>query len=219
MMAHPQFAAARFPTLRVCYSGSAPLSEQTLRRWEAATVCPILEGYGQTEAGQVLSFNPQDGLRKPGSVGVAVPRTRIEIVDTATGTTVLPAGETGEIRARGPQIMAGYRNLPGDTASALRDGWLYTGDIGQLDGDGYLFIRDRKKDMAIVGGYNVYPREIDEVLSAHPDVLEAAAIGVADAYRGEIVRAFVVARPGRHPTREALLADCAASPRQIQGSS
>ena len=152
MMAHPQFAAARFPTLRVCYSGSAPLSEQTLRRWEAATVCPILEGYGQTEAGQVLSFNPQDGLRKPGSVGVAVPRTRIEIVDTATGTTVLPAGETGEIRARGPQIMAGYRNLPGDTASALRDGWLYAGDIGQLDGDGYLFIRDRKKDMAIVGG-------------------------------------------------------------------
>lgn len=219
MMAHPQFAAARFPTLRVCYSGSAPLSEQTLRRWEAATVCPILEGYGQTEGGQVLSFNSQDGLRKPGSVGVAVPRTRIEIVDTATGTTVLPAGETGEIRARGPQIMAGYRNLPGDTASALRDGWLYTGDIGQLDGDGYLFIRDRKKDMAIVGGYNVYPREIDEVLSAHPDVLEAAAIGVADAYRGEIVRAFVVARPGRHPTREALLAHCAASPRQIQGSS
>jgi long-chain acyl-CoA synthetase len=211
MMAHPQFAAARFPTLRVCYSGSAPLPEETLRRWEAATGCPILEGYGQTEAGPVLSFNPQNGVRKPGSVGIAVPRTRIEIVDTVAGATVLAAGETGEIRASGPQIMAGYRNLPGETASVLRDGWLYTGDIGELDGDGYLFIRDRKKDMAIVGGYNVYPREIDEVLVAHPDVLEAAAIGVPDGYRGEIIRAFVVARPGRQPTVDALLAHCRAN--------
>jgi long-chain acyl-CoA synthetase len=123
----------------------------------------------------------------------------------------LAAGETGEIRASGPQIMAGYRNLPGETASVLRDGWLYTGDIGELDGHGYLFIRDRKKDMAIVGGYNVYPREIDEVLVAHPDVLEAAAIGMPDGYRGEIIRAFVVARPGRQPTVDALLAHCRAN--------
>jgi long-chain acyl-CoA synthetase len=211
MLAHPDFAAARFPSLRVSYSGSAPLPEEVLRRWEAATGCPILEGYGQTEAGPVLSFNPQNGLRKPGSVGIAVPGTRIEIVDTATGTTVLPAGERGEIRASGPQIMRGYRNLPEETAAALRAGWLYTGDIGELDDEGYLFIRDRKKDMAIVGGYNVYPREIDEVLFAHPEVLEVAAIGVPDAYRGEIIRAFVVPRPGRRPSGEELLAHCRAN--------
>jgi len=211
MLAHQAFAAARFPALRVSYSGSAPLPEETLRRWEAATFCPILEGYGQTEAGPVLSFNPWDGKRKPGSVGIAVPGTRIEIVDTATGRTVLPVGALGEIRASGPQIMCGYRNLPAETAAALRDGFLYTGDIGELDSDGYLFIRDRKKDMAIVGGYNVYPREIDEVLFAHPDVLEVAAIGVPDAYRGEIIRAFVVARPGRQPSVEDLLAHCRAN--------
>jgi long-chain acyl-CoA synthetase len=211
MLAHPDFAAARFPLLRVSYSGSAPLPEEVLRCWEVATGCPILEGYGQTEAGPVLSFNPQDGLRRPGSVGVAVPGTRIEIVDTATGMTVLPVGERGEIRASGPQIMRGYRNLPAETAAALREGWLYTGDIGELDGEGYLFIRDRKKDMAIVGGYNVYPREIDEVLFAHPDVLEVAAIGVPDSYRGEVIRAFVVPRPGRRPSGEELLAHCRAN--------
>jgi long-chain acyl-CoA synthetase len=209
MMAHQDFATARFPSLRVSYSGSAPLPEETLRSWEAATACPILEGYGQTEAGPVLCFNPQNGRRKPGSVGIAVPRTRIEIVDTATGTIVLPAGERGEIRASGPQIMRGYRNLPAETAATLRDGFLYTGDIGELDADGYLYIRDRKKDMAIVGGYNVYPREIDEVLYLHPDVLEAASIGVPDAYRGEVIKAFVVARPGTAPDEAALREHCA----------
>jgi long-chain acyl-CoA synthetase len=211
LMGFPGFAGRAFPALRVSYSGSAPLAEETLRRWEAATGCPILEGYGQTEAGPVLSFNPQDGLRKPGSVGVAVPGTEIEIVDPETGATVLPPGEPGEVRARGPQIMAGYRNLPAETAQALRDGWLYTGDIGELDRDGYLFIRDRKKDMAIVGGFNVYPREIDEVLAAHPDVLEAASVGAPDAYRGEVIRAFVVAQPGRSPAPETLAAHCRAN--------
>lgn len=208
LLGFPGFAGASFPDLRVSYSGSAPLPEEVLRRWEAATGCPILEGYGQTEAGPVLSFNPQEGLRKPGSVGIPVPLTEIEIVDTETGTTILPPGERGEIRARGPQIMSGYRNLPDETAIALRDGWLYTGDIGEIDGDGYLFIRDRKKDMAIVGGYNVYPREVDEVLYTHPDVLEIAAVGVPDAYRGEIIKAFVVARPGSNPTTDELLAHC-----------
>ncbi len=211
LLAYPGFAGARFPNLHVSYSGSAPLPEETLRRWEAATGCPIVEGYGQTEAGPVLAFNPQHGLRKPGSVGIAAPETVIEIVDTVSGMTRLPVGETGEIRARGPQIMSGYRNLPEETAAALRDGWLYTGDIGEFDAEGYLYIRDRKKDMAIVGGYNVYPREIDEVLFAHPDVLEAASVGVPDAYRGEVIRAFVVARPDRQPTVEDLAAHCRAN--------
>jgi len=121
---------------------------------------------------------------------------------------VLAAGEKGEIRARGPQIMSGYRNLPAETAEALRDGWLYTGDIGEFDTRGNLYIRDRKKDMVIVGGYNVYPREIDEVLMLHPAVTEAAAVGAPDAYRGEVVRAYVVLREGAEVTVEALLAHC-----------
>ncbi|MCG8689660.1 MAG: long-chain fatty acid--CoA ligase [Minwuiales bacterium] len=208
LMAHPDFASSQFPNLRICYSGSAPLPEETLRQWEAATGCAILEGYGQTEAGPVLTYNPEHGARKAGSVGVALPETEVQIVDVETGTRVLGAGEQGEIRARGPQVMTGYRNRPDATAAALRDGWLYTGDIGEFDRDGYLSIRDRKKDMAIVGGYNVYPREIDEVLHAHPDVLEAAAVGVPDDYRGEVIKAGVVLKAGARADAESVLAHC-----------
>jgi long-chain acyl-CoA synthetase len=211
LMAYEGFEAADLSSLRICYSGSAPLPAETLKRWETATGCPILEGFGQTESGPVLAFNPQDGVRKPASVGVVVPATEIEIVDADTGTRVLPTGEAGEIRARGPQIMSGYRNRPADSAAALREGWLYTGDIGEVDGDGYLYIRDRKKDMVIVGGYNVYPREVDEVLYAHPAVLEAAAVGVPDDYRGEVVRARVVLKPGANVDAEALLEHCRAN--------
>ncbi len=211
LMGHEDFAASRFPDLRICYSGSAPLPEETLRRWQVATGCPILEGFGQTEAGPVLTFNPEHGVAKPGSVGVALPETEVQVVDIETGRRVLAVGEQGEIRARGPQVMSGYRNRPAATAEALRDGWLYTGDIGEFDADGYLFIRDRKKDMAIVGGYNVYPREIDEVLHGHPDVLEAASVGVADDYRGEVIRAFVVARPGAQADEAVLLDHCRAN--------
>ena len=150
-------------------------------------------------------------MRKPGSVGIPVPLTEVEIVDVETGAKILPAGQQGEIRARGPQIMSGYRNLPQETAETLRGGWLYTGDIGELDADGYLYIRDRKKDMAIVGGYNVYPREVDEVLYAHPAVLEAAAVGVPDAYRGEVIRAYVVLKPEAQVSVEALLDHCRAN--------
>jgi long-chain acyl-CoA synthetase len=192
LMAHERFAGTDLTALRLCFSGTSALSEETLRRWERASGCPICEGYGQSEAGPVLSFNPRHGRRKAGSVGVAVPATEIEIVDTASGTRVLGAGEAGEIRARGPQIMRGYRGLERETCDALREGWLYTGDIGELDADGYLFIRDRKKDMVIVSGFNVYPREIEEVLYSHPAVLEAAVVGVPDAYRGEALVGFVV---------------------------
>lgn len=192
LMAFDGFEAADFSSLRTGYSGSAPLPEETLRRWRAKTGCPVLEGYGQTEAGPVLTGNAEGGPIVAGSVGIALPRTEIEIVDTESGTEILRPGQEGEIRARGPQIMSGYRNRPGETARALRDGWLYTDDIGRIDNDGILFITDRKKDMAIVGGYNVYPREIDEVLYSHPNVLEAAAVGIPDSYRGEIINAFVV---------------------------
>ncbi|MEM6467846.1 MAG: AMP-binding protein, partial [Pseudomonadota bacterium] len=186
----------RLRSLKAAYSGSAPLSAATLAQWEEATGVPIYEGFGQTEAGPILTYHsPHFGL-KQGSVGPALPLTEVEIVDVETGEEVLEAGKTGEIRARGPQVMKGYRNLPEETAQTLRDGWLYTGDIGRLDEDGYLFIEDRKKDLVISGGYNIYPREIDEVLLSHNEVLEAAAIGVADSYRGEVIEAFVVLRDG-----------------------
>jgi long-chain acyl-CoA synthetase len=186
------FARADLRSLRLCFSGASALPQATLERWEAATGCPVAEGYGQSEAGPVLAYNPAQGVRKVGSVGVALPATRIEIVDLETGRVVQPTGSAGEIRACGPQLMRGYRNLPEESAAALRDGWLYTGDIGTLDDDGYLFIRGRKKEMVIVGGYNVYPREVEEALCAHPKVAEAAVVGVPDAYRGEALVATVV---------------------------
>ncbi len=208
LMAFDGFGATDFSSLRTGYSGSAPLPEETLRQWQAQTGCPILEGYGQTEAGPVLTGNFENGPIVAGSVGIPLPRTEIQIVDTESGTEILDTGQEGEIRARGPQIMSGYRNRPEETAEALRDGWLYTGDIGRIDADGIIFITDRKKDMAIVGGYNVYPREIDEVLYSHPNVLEAAAVGVPDSYRGEIINAFVVLKNGSECSADDLADFC-----------
>jgi long-chain acyl-CoA synthetase len=199
------FAGTDWSRMHTCYSGSAALPAQTLQRWQEATGSRIYEGYGQTEAGPVLSFNPAGGPVKAASVGIAVPDTVLQIVDVETGSRVLVAGE---IRARGPQIMTGYRNLPQETGELLRDGWLYTGDIGEFDEDGYLFIRDRKKDLVIVSGYNVYPREIEEVLVSHPAVREAAVVGQPDAYRGETLRAFVALRPGRSVAVQELLDFC-----------
>jgi long-chain acyl-CoA synthetase len=193
LMNHPDFARTDWSSVHTCYSGSAALPEETLRRWEKAVGAPVYEGYGQTEAGPVLTFNPVHGVTKPGSVGIAVPQTEIRIID-------------GEIVARGPQIMKGYRNRPQETAEALRDGWLYTGDIGEFDADGYLYIRDRKKDMVIVGGYNVYPREIEEVLCSHPAVAEAAVVGGPDAYWGECLHAYVALREST--SAEMLLSFC-----------
>jgi long-chain acyl-CoA synthetase len=191
-----RFAGFDFACLKLSYSGASALPAALLRRWEEATGAPVLEGYGQSESAPVISFNPLDGVRKPGSVGRALPLTELQIVDAVDGATPVPAGATGEVRIRGPQVMLGYRNRPGETAAALRDGWLYTGDIGELDAEGYLYIRDRKKDMIIVSGFNVYPREIEEVLHRHPGVLEAAVIGMPDAARGELARAYVVPAPG-----------------------
>ena len=211
LLNHERFAATDFSSLRSAYSGSAPLPEETLKRWQQLTATPILEGFGQTEAGPVLTYVREGGVVKPGACGPALPLTEVQIVDVETGSRVLGAGEIGEVRARGPQTMAGYRNQPAETAAALRDGWLYTGDIGELGADGYLYIRDRKKDMAIVGGYNVYPREVDEVLFSHPAVKEAAAAGVPDPYYGESTRAYVVLKEGARATPEELLDHCAAN--------
>jgi long-chain acyl-CoA synthetase len=208
LLNHAAFSRGFFATLRLSYSGSAALPEELLRRWEQATGTPVLEGYGQSEAGPVVSFNPVHGTRKPGSVGIALPLTEVQIVDADDGSRVLGVGEKGEIRVRGPQIMLGYRNLPDATAEALRDGWLHTGDIGEFDADGYLYVRDRKKEMAKVSGYNVFPREVEEALYRHPAVAEAAVVAVPDDYRGEAIRAFVALAPGARATPEALIEHC-----------
>jgi long-chain acyl-CoA synthetase len=204
LMGYDGFAKADLSSLQLCFSGASALSQVTLSRWEEATGCGIVEGFGQSEAGPVLTYNPRIGLRKLGSVGIPVPLTEVQIVDTATGEHVLGAGQIGEIRARGPQIMRGYRQLPVETAQSLRDGWLYTSDIGEIDADGYLFIRDRKKEMVIVGGFNVYPREVEDAVFSHPGVQEAAVVGVPDEYRGEALVASVV-RGDVSLTEEALL--------------
>ncbi len=210
LLAHPQMDSTDWHSVHTCYSGSAPLPAATLERWREAVGAPVYEGYGLTEAGPVLSFNPARGEVRVGSVGIAAAQTEIQIVDVQGGAQVLPAGQCGEIRARGPQIMRGYRHRPQETAEALRDGWLYTGDIGEFDADGYLTIRDRKKDMVIVGGYNVYPREVEEVLFAHPAVADAAVIGVPDDYRGEALQAYVVLRAGASASAATLLDHCRA---------
>jgi long-chain acyl-CoA synthetase len=144
----------------------------------------------------------------PGSIGLPIPDTDARVVDVETGEHDMPVGETGELIVRGPQVMRGYWNMPEETAMALRDGWLYTGDIGRMDEDGYFYIVDRKKDMIISGGLNIYPREIEEVLYEHPKVLEAAVIGVPDPHWGETPKAFVVLRPGETATAEEIIEFC-----------
>lgn len=191
LIAHPSFTRTNYSLLSGAYSGAAPLTLATLGEWERVTNVPIAEGYGLTEATAILSFNPLNGRRKAGSVGLPLPGTTIEVVDPESGSTVLEPGKLGEIRASGPQLMAGYRGRPKETSEVIRNGWLYTGDIGEIDHDGYVFVRSRKKDMAIVSGYNVYPREVDEVLSSHPAVMEAVSAAVPDDYKGEIMQACV----------------------------
>ena len=209
LLNYPGFAETDFSNLRLCSSGSAPLAGDVLEAWEKSTGTPVLEGYGQSEAGPVISYNPVDGVRKPSSVGVALPGTDIQVVDLDTGKEVLGPGRKGEIRIAGPQVMEGYCNLPEETARTLRAGWLYTGDIGELDEDGYLFIRGRKKEMLIVSGYNVFPREIEEVLHGNAAVTEAAVVAKLDDYRGELPVAFVVLGKTGEPNADAFKSYCA----------
>ncbi len=173
LLAYQDLDKADFSSVRRGLSGSAPLPEKTLRQWQDLYNLLIFEGYGQSEAGPVIFLNSADRDIVPGSIGPPLPLTEIKIADVATGDKILATGEQGEICLRGPQIMLGYRNRPEETAAALRQGWLFTGDIGELDEAGNLYIRDHKKNMALGGSYNVYPREIDEVLYTHPDVIEA----------------------------------------------
>jgi long-chain acyl-CoA synthetase len=199
-------------SIDACISGSAPLPVEVATEFERVTNGGrVVEGYGLTEAGPVTHCNPILGLRRVGTIGVPFPDVDAKIVDLETGLRDLPVGAVGELVVRGPNLMDGYWNAPAETALVLRDGWLRTGDVARVDDEGYFTIVDRKKELIIVSGYNVYPREVEEVLYAHPAVLEAGVIGIPDAERGEIVKAFVALRPGAAASEAELVAHCARS--------
>ena len=191
LLTSPLFAQADLSSLKYCCSGGAPCPEDLHREWLERTGCRLSEGWGMTE-GAPFCINAAHIEPKLLSVGVPVPETEVEVVDLETGTQVLARGESGEVRVRGPQNMLGYRNNPEETAKTLRDGWIYSGDIGYIAEDGYVSLVDRKKDMILVGGYNVYPRDVDEILFNHPKIREAAVVGKPDSRLGEVVVAFVV---------------------------
>jgi len=194
-------------TMRAWGSGAAPLPVEVVEPFEQKFGGRLLEGYGLTEAAPVVSAHRLSGVRKLGSVGQPIPGVEVRILDD--DDRAVPAGELGEVGVRGPNVMLGYYRMPEETARTLRNGWLHTGDVGRLDADGYLFIVERKKDLIIRGGFNIYPREVEEVLYAHPAVAEAAVVGVRDPLMGEDVLAFVALKPGAGATAEALMAFCA----------
>jgi long-chain acyl-CoA synthetase len=197
-----------FDSLRMCMSGGGPLPIEIKQKFESITGGRLVEGYGLTETSPVTHVNPPNGSTKVGSIGLTVAETEARIMDLETGQREMPVGEVGEIAIRGPQVMQGYWNKAVETAAALRNGWLFTGDIARKDEDGFFYIVDRKKDMIIAGGYKVYPREVEEVLFECPHVKEAGVIGVPDSYRGETVRAFVVLKDAAHATSDEIISWC-----------
>lgn len=195
LLNHPDFKKYDLSSIKACISGSASLPLEVQEQFEKQTNGKIVEGYGLTESSPVTHANPIWGRRVNGSIGIPWPDTDAKIVKNGTLEEV-PVGEIGEIAVKGPQVMKGYWNNPEATEEVLKDGWLLTGDMGKMDEDGYFYVVDRKKDVIIAGGFNIYPREIEEVLFEHPDIVEAAVIGVPDDYRGETVKAVIVPKPG-----------------------
>jgi len=213
LLNHPRLR--EFNLDRVCTfnSGSAPIALEVIEKFERLVNVPLQQGYGLSEASPVTHSTPHLAKRKPASIGLPMPDTDMKVVDLETGTIELPLGEEGELCVSGPQIMKGYWNRPDETAIALRTDehgatWLHTGDIARVDDDGFVFIVQRKKDLIIVDGYNVYPSEVEAALFAHPAVMEAAVIGVPHAYHGEVVKAVVVLKPGHAATADELKAHC-----------
>jgi long-chain acyl-CoA synthetase len=194
--------------IQLCISGSSPFPQASMTQFQNLTHAHITEGFGLTEASPVVIANPLYGLQKIGSIGIPIPCTEVRIVDLETGCNPLGDNEIGELVVRGPQVMAGYWNHPEETAAAITDGWLHTGDIAYRDSDGYYFIVDRKKDMAIVGGYNVFPREIDEVLHEYPKIKEAVSLSIPHKSRGETLKAYIVPKDGEKITVAEIAAFC-----------
>ncbi len=213
LLNHPQAQEYGIAKIRIFNSGSAPLPVEVIEQFDRITGGALNEGYGLSEASPVTHSTPYLMPYKPGSIGLPVPDTLVKIVDLEAGEREIAVGEEGELCISGPQVMKGYWNRPDETAIALRtdaDGrtWLHTGDIARMDEDGYFFIMQRKKDMIIVGGFNVYPSEVESVLYAHAAVMEAAVIGVSDSYRGEAVKACVVLKPGASASAEEIIEHC-----------
>ncbi|TAL32368.1 MAG: long-chain fatty acid--CoA ligase [Spirochaetes bacterium] len=209
LLQHPEFDALDLSFVKRIVSGSAPLPVEVFNEFANRSGAKISEGFGMTEASPVTHANPFDGIQKTGSIGLPYPDTECRIVDLDTGEKEVPAGEPGELIIRGPQVMQGYWKKPEETKNTIRNGWLFTGDIATMDDEGYFYIVDRKKDMILSGGYNVYPRDIDEVLFAHPKVMEACSIGVPHPSRGEQIKAFVVLKEGESATEKEIVDYCA----------
>ncbi|MBU8916680.1 AMP-binding protein [Bacillus sp. FJAT-29953] len=202
LLKHPDLKKYDLSSIEACISGSAPLPHEVQEKFEAITGGKLVEGYGLSEASPVTHSNFLWGaVRVKGSIGVPYPDTDSKIVSSETEEE-MPAGEIGELIIKGPQVMKGYWNRPEETAQTIKDGWLHTGDLGYMDENGYFYVVDRKKDMIIAGGFNIYPREIEEVLYQHPDVVEAVVAGVPDPYRGETVKAYIVLKEGVTVTAE-----------------
>ena len=189
-------------SIKACLSGAAPLPLEVAERFERYSGGRLVEGYGLSECSPVALANPIYGKRKAGTIGMPLPDTLARVVDASDPGRAMPTGEAGELAIRGPQVMRGYWNRAEESAQVLRDGWLLTGDMAVMDGEGYFQIVDRKKDLIIAGGYNVYPQEVEEMLYEHPKVQEVCVAGVPDSYRGEVVKAFVVLREGEEATSE-----------------
>ncbi len=204
MLHHPERERYDTASLSLCVSGGAALPVEVLHAFDAAFECKILEGYGLSETCAVATFNRPDRVRKPGSIGLPVQGVELRLIDDDGAPVAL--GEVGEILLRSPHVMKSYLGRPEASERALRGGWLHTGDLARMDGDGYLFIVDRKTDMIIRGGYNVYPREIEEVLYAHPAILDAAVIGIPDERLGQEVAAVLTVKPGQNATGDELTA-------------
>ncbi len=187
-------------SIRMCISGGAPLPVDVRAKFQELTGCKLVEGYGLSEASPIVSCNPPDGVIKDGSIGIPMAGTTVELRDPLNPTRLVNPGEAGEVCVRGPQVMRGYWNKLDETASVFIDGALRTGDIGRIDEDGYIFILDRIKDVILCGGYNVYPRVVEEALYQHPAVAEAVVVGIPDAYRGQVPKAFVTLRGGQTAT-------------------
>jgi long-chain acyl-CoA synthetase len=201
---HPDVVAGKIDvsSIKACISGSAPLLRETKATFESLTGGKLVEGYGLSEAPTATHCNPLRGTVKEGSIGVPLPAVDVKIISLDDEVTELNTGEAGEIVIKGPQVMQGYHNLPTETTNALRDGWLYTGDIAYMDEDGFFYIVDRKKELIKPGGFQVWPREVEEVIAENPKVLEVGVAGIPDAYRGETVKAWVVLKPGETATVE-----------------
>jgi len=209
MLSHPNINNVDMTSIKGCFSGSAPLPIEVIKEIEEKTGAIIVEGFGMTESTPVTHVNPfAGGKRKVGSIGIPISDTLCRIVDIDNGETDMPVGETGELLIKGPQVMQGYWGRPDATAETITDGWLHTGDLAKMDEDGYFYIVDRMKDMIISGGFNVYPRDIEEVFFENPKVQEAAAIGVPHPKRGEQVKVFVVLNSGETATPEELIEYC-----------